>query len=146
MARENGAMRGDNMGIFDQILGGITADTTQHSVLFDEVGQLVSKAGGVSGLAQQFEQNGLGGIMSGWIGTGTNPPISGEQVLQALGRDDILAIAAKADLSEAQVTAGISQLLPLVINHLTPNGTTANHTPEELQGALGDLKSKLVSS
>jgi uncharacterized protein YidB (DUF937 family) len=118
----------------------------QHPVLLDEVGKLVTESGGVSGLAQQFEQKGLGGLMAGWISSGPNPPIGGEQVLQLLGRDRILAVAAKAGLSEAQVTAGISAILPKVINELTPNGTAPNHTPDELSGALGLLKSKFLGA
>ena len=132
------------MGLFDQILSGISATDTQHAALYAEVGSLVNQAGGVSGLATQFEQKGLGGLIAGWISTGPNPAITGEQLVQVLGQDKVAAIAAKAGLSEAQVTAGISQLLPLVVDHLTPNGTVPNHAPGELDSALGLLKSKLL--
>jgi uncharacterized protein YidB (DUF937 family) len=63
-----------------------------------------------------------------------------------LGKDQITAIAAKAGLSEEQVSAGISKLLPVMVNHLTPNGAVQNHTPDELDSALGALKSKLLGS
>ena len=118
----------------------------QNSVLFDEVGKLVAQSGGVGGLVQQFEQKGLGGLISGWISNGPNPPIGGEQVLDVLGRDRILALAAKAGLSEQQVTAGISQILPQVVDHLTPGGTVPPHAPGALDGALGMLKSRLFGS
>ena len=134
------------MGFFDTVLGGLEAKDTQHAALYQEVGSLVTQAGGVSGLEQQFQQKGLGGLISGWIGNGTNPPISGEQVVQALGKDRITAIAAKAGLTEDQVSAGISKLLPVMVDHLTPNGTVQNHTPDELDNALGVLKSKLFGS
>lgn len=134
------------MGLFDQVLGGIEARDSQHAALYQEVGNLVNQAGGVSGLAQQFEQKGLGGVISGWIGNGANPAISGEQVIQVLGHDKIMAIASKAGLTEDQVAAGVSKLLPVVVDHLTPNGTVQNHSPAELQDALGVLKSKLLGS
>jgi uncharacterized protein YidB (DUF937 family) len=130
------------MGLLNELLGDITTEETQHAALLTEVGNLVNQAGGVSGLAQQFEQKGLGGTISGWISNGSNPPISGEQVIQVLGRDQILAIASKAGLTEDQVTAGISKLLPVVINHLTPGGAATAQTPGEVQGALDELKSK----
>jgi uncharacterized protein YidB (DUF937 family) len=133
------------MGLFDTVLGGLEAKDAQHAALYQEVGTLVAQSGGVSGLAQQFEQKGLGGLISGWISNGPNPAISGEQVIQVLGRDKILAIAAKAGLSEDQVTAGISKMLPLVVDHLTPNGTATNQAPNEIEDALGVLKSKLFS-
>ncbi len=56
------------------------------------------------------------------------------------------AIAAKAGLTEDQVAAGVSQLLPLVVDHLTPNGTVPNHSPTDVNAALGALKSKLLGA
>lgn len=134
------------MGLFDQIIGGIAAKDTQHAALYDEVGKLVDESGGVGGLAQTFEQKGLGGVVSGWIGTGPNPAISGSQVVQVIGQDRVTAIAAKAGLSEQQVADGISKLLPVVVNHLTPNGTVPNQSSAELGSALGALKTKLLGS
>jgi uncharacterized protein YidB (DUF937 family) len=134
------------MGLFDDIVGGLAARDTQHAAIYDEVGKLVNQSGGVSGLAQQFEQKGLGGVMSSWIGTGANPPISGEQVLQVLGHDKIVAMAAKAGVSEQEITDGIGKLLPVVVNHLTPNGTVPDHSAADVESALGGLKSKLFGS
>ena len=134
------------MGLFDQIIGGIAAKDTQHAALYDEVGKLVDESGGVGGLAQTFEQKGLGGVVSGWIGTGPNPAISGSQVVQVIGQDRVTAIAAKAGLSEQEVADGISKLLPVMINHLTPNGTVPNQSSAELGSALGALKTKLLGS
>ena len=97
---------------------------------------------GVSGIAQQFQQKGLGGVVASWISNGANPPITGEQVVQVLGRDKVTAIAAKAGLTEDQVAAGISKLLPVVIDHLTPNGTVPPHSPGEVNAAMGALLAK----
>lgn len=133
------------MGLFDTILGGLEATDTQHAALYTEVGSLVNQAGGVSGLTQQFQQKGLGGLISGWISNGPNPGITGEQIIDVLGKDKVAAIAAKAGLSEDQVAAGVSKLLPLVVDHLTPNGTVPPHSPTDVNAALGQLKQKLSS-
>ncbi len=87
-------------------LGGLEAQDTQHAALYQEVGNLVNQAGGVSGLQQQFQQKGLGGLISGWISNGPNPAVSGEQIIDVLGKDKVAAIAAKAGLTEDQVAAG----------------------------------------
>jgi len=118
----------------------------QQATLYDEVGKLVAQSGGVGGLVTQFESQGLGGVIRGWVSNGPNPPISGEQVLGLIGRDRVMDIAAKAGLSEQQVAAGISQILPQVVDQLTPNGTVPNHAPDELSGALGMLKSRFFGS
>jgi uncharacterized protein YidB (DUF937 family) len=135
------------MGLFDEVLGGVEAQAGQHAALYEEVAGLVTQSGGVNGLAQQFEQKGLGGLMSGWIGNGTNPPITAEQIIQVVGQDKIAEIASKVGLSEPQVADGMAKLLPVMINHLTPNGTAPNPGAGELEaGALGLLKSKLFGS
>ena len=133
------------MGLFDEIVGGL-AKEGQQAALFEEVANLVREAGGVSGLIQQFQQKGLEGAVASWIGGGANAPITGDQIVQALGQDKITAIASKVGLSEPEVAEGISKLLPLVISHLTPNGAAPDPATGELEGALGALKSKLLSA
>jgi len=133
------------VGLFDEIVGGL-AKEGQQAALYEEVAGLVTQAGGVNGLIQQFQQKGLEGAITGWIGGGGNAPITGEQVVQVLGQDRITAIAAKVGLSEPQVAEGISKLLPLVVSHLTPNGAAPDPAAGELEGALGTLKSKLFNS
>ena len=131
------------MAIFDQIIGGISSEDPKHAALYSEVGQLVAQAGGVSGLEQQFQQKGLGGIIANWIGSGPNPPISGQQVASVVGDDKIAEIASKVGLSEDQVKSGVSKLLPLMVDHMTPNGTAAGQSANDVQGMLGSLRSKL---
>jgi uncharacterized protein YidB (DUF937 family) len=134
------------MGLFDEVMGGLEARDGQHAALYEEVAKLVTESGGVNGLVQQFQQKGLEGVISGWIGNGTNPPITADQVVQAVGQDKITEIASRVGLSEPQVVEGISKLLPLMVDHLTPNGTAPNQSGDELAGALGVLKSKLLGS
>jgi uncharacterized protein YidB (DUF937 family) len=133
------------MGLLDALTG-LAASGQQHAALYQEVGNLVTQSGGVNGLVQKFEQQGMGGVIGSWISTGPNPAISGEQIVDVLGKDKITEIAAKAGLSEAQVASGISTLLPMVIDHLTPNGTVPNHGPDVLNTALDALKAKFLTS
>jgi uncharacterized protein YidB (DUF937 family) len=134
------------MGLFDEVVSGLAAKDAQHAALYEEVAKLVTESGGVTGLAQQFQQKGLDGVISGWIGNGANPPITGDQIVQVLGPDKITEIASKVGLNEQEVSEGISKLMPLMVNHLTPNGTAQDSAAGELEGALGALKSKLFSS
>ncbi|MCE0497538.1 MAG: YidB family protein [Methylacidiphilales bacterium] len=135
------------MGLFDEVLGGLEAQAGQHAALYEEVASLVTQSGGVNGLIQQFEQQGLGQLVSGWVGGASNTPISPDQLVQAIGQDKITSIASKVGMSESQVTDGISKLLPLMVGHLTPNGTAPTTGGGQLETeALGLLKSKLFGS
>jgi uncharacterized protein YidB (DUF937 family) len=123
------------MGLFGSLLGDIIASEEQHSTLLQEAGSIVNESGGVAGLAQQFEQKGLGGVMSGVI-SGNAPSITADQIIAVIGKDRISAIAAKAGLSEDQVAAGISKLLPLLISQLAPNGAVQPHDPAAVDAAV----------
>jgi uncharacterized protein YidB (DUF937 family) len=123
------------------------------------VAKVVAQEGGVPGIAQKFQQNGLGGLFSGLManppaapgaapaaGASAGPTMTSDHVVQLLGPARIQEIAGKVGLSQQEVTAGISTMLPLIVSHLAPQGNTAG-TPtaaSEIEGALmGELKSKL---
>jgi len=78
--------------------------------------------GGVAGLAQSFEQNGLGHLMSSWIGPGENLPISPDQVKSVLGNERVAELAAKAGISSDAASSHLAELLPNVIDKLSPEG------------------------
>ncbi|HEX3845989.1 MAG TPA: YidB family protein, partial [Steroidobacteraceae bacterium] len=68
--------------MFDGIIGGLVG-----AEMASVVNGLIEKHGGVQGIVAQLEQQGLGGTVRSWIGTGPNQPISPDQVHQAFGPD-----------------------------------------------------------
>jgi uncharacterized protein YidB (DUF937 family) len=101
---------------------------------------LKNHPGGLSGLVQQFHDKGLGDVVSSWIGTGQNLPISAEQIQGVLNNEHVKAFAAKSGISPEVASAKIAELLPAIVDKLTPNG----QVPEQsslLQTGLNLLKS-----
>jgi len=84
--------------------------------------------GGLSGLLENFQEKGLGGLMSSWIGTGQNLPISADQIRHVLGSDQVKELAAKAGISPDVASHALSQLLPSLVDKLTPNGQVPEHS------------------
>ena len=136
------------MGLFDEVLGAVEAQSGQHAALYEEIATLVTQSGGVNGLLQKFEQQGLGGLASSWKGGAGNTPLTAEQIIQVVGQDKVTQIASKVGLTEQQVSDGISKILPVIIAHLTPGGTAApSNLGAELETeAMGLLKAKLFGS
>jgi len=138
------------MGLFDNVLNNLGAgagaeQSGQTAGLAGPVLELLSnREGGISGLVQSFEQNGLSHIVSSWIGSGANLPISTEQVQQVLGSEHVEALAEKAGISPGAASSQLAELLPGIIDKLTPNGEvpkTGDLTPG-LSGLLQTLVSK----
>jgi len=114
----------------------------EHSALVNEVLGLLSGGGagtGLQGLIQSFKDKGLGDIMSSWIGTGQNLPISGDQLKTGLGADLIGQLASKVGVSPDVATSKLAEILPGLIDKLTPEGKV----PESglLQEGLNFLRS-----
>jgi uncharacterized protein YidB (DUF937 family) len=78
--------------------------------------------GGLGGLVNKLQQGGLGNETKSWIGSGQNQPVSPSQLGQALGPNIIKTLSQVTGLSEDDLSKQLSQVLPGVINGLTPNG------------------------
>jgi uncharacterized protein YidB (DUF937 family) len=83
---------------------------------------LLSGQGGLNGLISQFAAKGLGDVIGSWVGTGKNLPISPDQIQSVLGADQIKNIASKLCMDSNAVTSQLTNLLPQVIDKLTPDG------------------------
>jgi uncharacterized protein YidB (DUF937 family) len=78
--------------------------------------------GGLLGLVNTLRQLGLDDVVSSWISTGENKPISPEQVQNALGEGQINQMAQNMGVSHQEVSTGLAGLLPQLIDKLTPDG------------------------
>ncbi|MCY7387993.1 MAG: YidB family protein, partial [Burkholderiales bacterium] len=77
---------------------------------------------GLSGIVSGFQQSGLGHLADSWVGTGENLPVTGDQLSQVLGSDKIREIASQLGMSQGDAAGGLANILPDLINHVTPNG------------------------
>jgi uncharacterized protein YidB (DUF937 family) len=101
------------------------SSTTTGTTTPDDGGLL----GGLGGLLNRFQQNGLGSVISSWIGAGKNQPVAPGQLNSALGPDVINSLSQRTGLSEQELLEHLSKILPGVVDKLTPNNRLP--TPEE---------------
>jgi uncharacterized protein YidB (DUF937 family) len=97
--------------------------------------------GGLGGLIGALTQGGLGNAASSWVGTGQNLPVSAEQLQSALGGGDggglLAQLAQQAGMSNGEAANGLSQILPGLIDKLTPDGQVPQQdTLEKMLGSL----------
>jgi uncharacterized protein YidB (DUF937 family) len=78
--------------------------------------------GGLGDLLQRFQQAGYGEQAQSWVGTGQNLPIPADIIGQIFGSGSLSQIAQQAGLSEHEASEGLSQLLPEVVDRVTPGG------------------------
>jgi uncharacterized protein YidB (DUF937 family) len=118
------------MNILDSLLSGLagSSPTTGQGAanpLLQLVLQMLSsngQFGGLSGLAQQFQQAGLGTEVNSWISTGQNLPISPEQLMQVFGQGQLQQMAASSGMDLGSLSGGLADMLPQMIDRMTPQG------------------------
>ncbi|WP_414652447.1 YidB family protein [Geomonas sp.] len=135
------------MGLLDDLAGkaqGLFGECGEEGSLLKGVVEMLSdkEEGGLAGLVQSFQQKGLGEVISSWISTGQNLPISPEQIKEGFGSEALQTLAAKTGISTEEATAKLSELMPHLVDKMTPDGVI----PEGgvLEKGLDFLKSKLV--
>lgn len=135
------------MGLLDMVTGALNGagGNGGGNAMLDVVMQMLSNKGqngGLAGLAQAFQNKGLGEQMASWISTGQNLPISPEQIKSVLGEGQLGQIAGQLGMNEQQAAGGLADLLPQVIDKITPNGQMPQGDDLVAQG-LELLKGKL---
>jgi uncharacterized protein YidB (DUF937 family) len=140
----------DFMSLFGQLAGqllsGALSGGTQQagSPLLQIAASLLESQGGLGGLLQKFNAAGLGEQAASWVSTGENLPIDASQLSQALGQGTLADLSSQFGLPADQVSGGLAQLLPKLIDKVTPNGSTDGSEALIQQGLslLGGLLGK----
>ena len=70
----------------------------------------------------ELQKGGLGSVANSWVGSGQNQPVSPNQLGPALGPDVLKTLPQRSGLSEEELTRQLSQVLPGIVDKLTPAG------------------------
>jgi uncharacterized protein YidB (DUF937 family) len=136
------------MGLLDSVLGAVLGGGQQ---------QAPAQAGGLGSIIGMIANNpqilstitgmlgndgghgGLGDAMGSWIGTGENQAVTGDQIGGALGGDVLAGLAKQMGVNSGDAGGILAQVLPGLINHMTPTG----QAPTGGLGNMGDLAGML---
>ncbi len=129
------------MGLFDSVIGALGAQAGGNggSDPLQALMGLMNQSGGLPGLLQQLQQGGLGEAVASWISTGPNQTVSADALGQALGGDTVAGFARQLGIDPQQGLGMLAQLLPQVVDGLSPQG----RLPEGLGQGGGDLAGML---
>jgi uncharacterized protein YidB (DUF937 family) len=136
------------MGLLDELAGQIVGkmgaqkqDPVSHGAIMDGVLSMIERSGGMAAIVQQLREKGLSEQVDSWIGTGANEAVSGDQIQDALGSEQVEAISRQAGIEPGHASAGLAQLLPQLIDQLTPGGSVPSD--DMLAQGIALLKGRL---
>ncbi len=110
----------DILNSVKSVLGG--GENKQNDLMSSIMFLVGSESGGLNGLISQFKTKGLGDVISSWVGTDKNLPVSSDQIKSVLGNDTVKEMASKLGMDSNALTGQLSNLLPQVVDKLTPEG------------------------
>lgn len=150
------------MGLLDAILGGVLGGNTggpmggqfgnpnggmlgganaqAQSPLLMIVLQLLQQNGGLQGILAKFQQAGYGQQAQSWVGTGPNLPIDPRVLQQVLGQGQFGQIAQQLGISQEQASDSVAQMLPQVVDQMTPAGQIPDNHGDLVNEALAILQ------
>ena len=141
------------MGLLDSVVGmlagGQNGGGGNAALLNAVVGMLANGGqggaqggalGGLGAILGNAQQSGLGDVVGSWIGKGQNMPIAPDQLGSVLGGDTLANLAKQLGMSQGDAASQISQILPDVVDRLTPQG----QVPQGGLGNVGDLLGMLM--
>jgi len=131
------------------ILGGLTGGSSAGSgsgkgnILLQLVLSMLQQQGGLGGVLGKFREAGMGDQADSWVGTGQNMNISPNQLEQVFGSGALSDIASKLGMSQDQAGSAMSQVLPELINQLTPQGQVTPDSENSVAEGLDALTRSL---
>ena len=127
------------------ILGGLTGGTGggTGNILLQLALSMLQQQGGLDNVLGKFREAGMGAQADSWVSTGQNMNISPNQLEQVLGSGALSDIAAKLGMSQDQAGSAMSQVLPELINQLTPQGQVTPDSENSLAEGLNALAGSL---
>jgi len=113
------------MGLLDSLksmVGGGASSADHASVANELVNAVQQHPGGLSGILDNFKQNGHGDVAESWIGTGPNKQVDSTQLERAIGPDVLATLSAQTGLSREELLSRLSTTLPDAVDRYTPDG------------------------
>jgi uncharacterized protein YidB (DUF937 family) len=135
----NTPMGGGGQNPLEALLGGLGGSQGQGASLLTAAMSLLQQNGGLNGVLDSFRQSGMAQHADSWVSTGPNVGISGDQLQQVLGSSSIGNVASQLNMSHGQASSALAQVLPELINQLTPTGQVPSDHGDLISNGLAML-------
>jgi uncharacterized protein YidB (DUF937 family) len=103
----------------------------------------VQRNGGMNAVLDKFRQKGLNRQAQSWMSSGDNEPIDGQTVQQVVGQDELRQMAQRLGVPEEQVAQAFAEIMPEMVDKLTPDGQMPREADEVLDESTRHLEKEI---
>jgi uncharacterized protein YidB (DUF937 family) len=103
----------------------------------------VQKNGGMNAVLDKFRQKGMTRQAQSWMSTGENQPIDEQSVEQVVGHEELREMAQRLGVPEQQVAQAFAEIMPEMVDKLTPEGQLPQEADEVLEEGRQTLEKEI---
>ena len=140
---------------FQDKMGG--ADGADSSVVTEALSGLFSNEEGGFDMGNIISSvtsgDGIGSVVSSWLGDGDNDAVDGSQLTELLGSDKIAAFADKLGIDTDTALSGLSDAVPNIVDKASEGGSlmgsllgSVTDSLGDVTGSVGDIAENLAGS
>lgn len=102
--------------------------------------QWVQRNGGVGAVLDRVRQKGYSQQAASWVSTGPNQAIDSQAIGDVVGNDELSRLSQQLHVPQEEIASGFAEILPEVVNQLTPEGQLAPDANSVFDGGLAELQ------
>ena len=102
--------------------------------------QWVQLSGGLGAVLRRFQQQGYSQQAASWVSTGPNKGLAAHAINDVVGLDELSRLSRRLGVSQDEVSSGLAQILPEMVNQLTPDGAVPADADDVLYRGLSTLE------
>ena len=102
--------------------------------------QWVQRSGGVGAVLDRFRQKGYSQQAASWVATGGNEELAPQAVGEVVGVDELSRLSQQLGVGKEEVASGMAEILPEMVNQLTPQGEVPADADDRLNGGMSALE------
>jgi uncharacterized protein YidB (DUF937 family) len=122
------------------LLGGLGGQQGRGGDILSGVLSMVQQNGGLSGVLEMFRGQGMAREADSWVSTGPNADISASQIEQVFSGKGLGHLATQLGTSRGEASSMLAQVLPELVNQLTPQGQVPEDSSDLLSRGLSLLR------
>lgn len=105
--------------------------------------QWVQRNGGVGAVLERFRQKGFGAQADSWVSSGPNAQLKAEEIDEVVGGEEMSRLARQLGVPEREVALGFADILPEMVDQLSPEGQVPAEADDALDGGLSEVEKEL---
>jgi uncharacterized protein YidB (DUF937 family) len=108
--------------------------------------QWVQPNGGIGGVLERFQNKGYSQQSASWVSSGTNEELHPQAVSDVVGTEELSRLSQQLGVSQEEVSSGMAQILPEMMNQLTPQGRVPEDGGQVLNRGTSMLEQLMIAA